>query len=119
VLEAVLSPLVLRIRAETRLAERAQWRLVADGVASAFQEVGRELGCDALARQRALAAIGRGRMANPQTGYHRLEVEGEERHFLKRGGCCRWYTADNAEYCATCVLRRPEEQVAELMKAVG
>jgi hypothetical protein len=106
-LEAALLPLVHRLRAETRIGERAQWRLVADSIAAAYQEIGQSIGCAPQARERALAAIADGRTSNPQTGYHCIGTETGERYYLKRGGCCRWYTADAGSYCATCVMRRP------------
>jgi hypothetical protein len=55
---------------------------------------------------------------NAETGFHILPAAGATRAFLKRGGCCRYYTADNAAYCTTCVLRRPEEQVERLQALI-
>ena len=83
-------------------------------------QVGPAIGCAGEARAQALSIVqGGGPLSNPQTGYHRLMVGGQEQFYLKRGGCCRWYTADEGSYCATCVMREPEEQMRELMKAVG
>ncbi|HWA20642.1 MAG TPA: hypothetical protein VG757_16770 [Devosia sp.] len=114
---ACLAPLMLRVAAETRLGLAAQWRLLADNVAAAFLEIGGTLGCGGEARAHALEIVrGGGPLSNPQTGYHRLIVNGENRFFLRRGGCCRWFTADEGSYCATCVMRDPEEQVVELKR---
>jgi hypothetical protein len=53
---------------------------------------------------------------NGHTGYHRL---GASEVYLKRGGCCRYYTCEGGVYCATCILRPPEEQLAELRARSG
>ena len=53
---------------------------------------------------------------NGHTGYHRLSPS---EVYLKRGGCCRYYTCEAGSYCATCVLRPPEEQLRELMARAG
>ncbi len=53
---------------------------------------------------------------NGHTGYHRWSPS---EVYLKRGGCCRYYTCEAGSYCATCVLRPPEEQLRELMARAG
>jgi ferric iron reductase protein FhuF len=120
-LEAALVPIVERMKVETRLSPAAQWRCAADSFASAFLSVGRALGAERRMRDEALSVINHPclQMANPQTGYRDVSIrcaDGREvtQAFLKRGGCCRYYTADDAEYCTTCVLRRESEQVARL-----
>jgi hypothetical protein len=120
-LEAVLDPIVERAKTETRLAPAAQWRCVADSFASAFLYTGRALGAEARMREEVLSVIGHPclQMANPQTGFRDVSIRcaaGRDltATFLKRGGCCRYYTADGAEYCSTCVLRRESDQVERL-----
>lgn len=122
-LEAVLAPLVVRLKAETRLAPAAQWRCAADSFASAFLYTGRYLGAETRMRDEAAAIINHPclAMANPQTGYRDVSIQCADgravtQAFLKRGGCCRYYTADGGEYCTTCVLRPEDEQVARLEK---
>lgn len=122
-LEAVLDTLVVRLKAETRLALPAQWRCAADSFASAFLYTGRYLGAEARMRDEAASIINHPclKMANPQTGYREVTIncaDGREvsQSFLKRGGCCRYYTSDGGEYCTTCVLRPENEQVARLGK---
>lgn len=120
-LEATLEPIVARLKGETRLGPAALWRCAADSFASAFLYTGRALGAEARMRDEALGVINHPclQMANPQTGYRDVSIhcaDGRDvtQAFLKRGGCCRYYTADNAEYCTTCVLRRESEQIARL-----
>lgn len=122
-LEAVLEPIVARVKAETRLAPAAQWRCAADSFASAFLYTGRSLRAETRMRDEALSVINHPclMMANPQTGYRDVAIhctDGRDvtQTFLKRGGCCRYYTADAAEYCTTCVLRRETDQIERLEK---
>jgi hypothetical protein len=122
-LEAVLTPLVTRLKVETRLAPAAQWRCVADSFASAFLYTGRYLGAETRMRDEAASIINHPclQMANPQTGYREVAIQCADgrdvtQAFLKRGGCCRYYTAEGAEYCTTCVLRPENEQIARLEK---
>jgi hypothetical protein len=112
--ETALSPLVARIREATRLSEPAQWRLVADGVAGAFIAIGQHLGKLEEARAAGLALVRdpEWRFFNGHTDYY--DVEGK--CFLKRGGCCRYYTADAGSYCATCLLRPPEQHIDEIRR---
>src|SRR4029078_5246135 len=49
-LEAVIAPLVPRLKDETRLSAAAQWRCTADSFASAFLYTGRALGAEARMR---------------------------------------------------------------------
>jgi hypothetical protein len=120
-LEAVLEPVVTRVKAETRLGLPALWRCAADSFASAFLYTGRALGAEARMREEAASVINHPclQMANPQTGYRDISIrcsDGRDvtQTFLKRGGCCRYYTADGAHYCSTCVLRRDSDQIERL-----
>jgi hypothetical protein len=122
-LEAAMEPVVARLKAETRLAPAALWRCAADSFASAFLYIGRSLGAETRMRDEALSVINHPclQMANPQTGYRDISIQCADgrdvtQAFLKRGGCCRYYTADGAEYCTTCVLRRETDQIARLEK---
>lgn len=114
IMERTFAPLIERIKIETRLAEPAQWRLVADGIASGSLLVGEARSCMGEAQVLGLATVRDPRFKpfNGLTGY--LEVEGSV--FLKRGGCCRYYTADEGSYCATCILREPGDQIVELKR---
>jgi hypothetical protein len=118
VMEAAMAPLVARVKAETRLSDPAQWRLVADSIAGAFLLVGDALGRGAEAQAIALVVVRDPRFKpfNGHTGYHQLS---ETQMFLRRGGCCRYYTCDAGSYCATCILRPPEEQLRELRERYG
>lgn len=118
VFEAAMTPLIDRVKAATRLADPAQWRLVADSIAGAYLLVGNALGCTELAQERAMEIVRDPRFKpfNGHTGYHRLSPS---EVYLKRGGCCRYYTCEAGSYCATCVLRPPEEQLRELMARAG
>ena len=122
-LEVALDPLVARVKAETKFASVASWRCAADSFASAFLYAGRALGAETRMRDEALSVINHPclQMANPQTGYRDVSIhcaDGRDvtQAFLKRGGCCRYFTADEAEYCATCVLRRESDQIERLEK---
>lgn len=122
-LETVLEPIVSRMKAETRLSPAAQWRCAADSFAAAFLNTGRALGAETRMRVEAQSVINHPclMMANPQTGYRDVSIrcaDGRDvtQTFLRRGGCCRYYTAHGAEYCATCVLRPESQQVERLEK---
>jgi hypothetical protein len=117
VLDTAMVPLIGRVKLATRLAEPAQWRLVADGLAAAFLLAGHALGCPDRAQAAAMAAVRDPRFKpfNGHTGFHRLS---ETEVFLKRGGCCRYYTCDAGSYCATCILRSPQDQLLQLQRQI-
>ncbi len=116
-IEAVFTPLIARIKDATRLGEPAQWRLVADGIAGSFIAVGAHLDCLARAQEIGLGLVRDPtyRFFNGHTGYY--DIDGQ--CFLKRGGCCRFYTAERGSYCATCILRPPHEHVDEIRRRYG
>lgn len=118
VMEATMMPLIARVKTETRLSDPAQWRLVADSIAGAFLLVGAALGRSAEAQSLAMGVVRDPRFKpfNGHTGYHHLS---ETQVFLRRGGCCRYYTCDAGSYCATCILRPPEDQLRELRARYG
>ncbi|WP_028669255.1 (2Fe-2S)-binding protein [Saccharospirillum impatiens] len=113
-LEQLYQPLIERLYQHYRLGKAAQWRLVADALAAAFLNAGRQLGDEDYARQEALALIKQkgSPLHNKQTGYFEVTVTDPDKpdrpvarqHFRARGGCCRYYTTEAATYCSTCVL---------------
>ena len=118
VMEEAMTPLIARVKAETRLSDPAQWRLVADSIAGAFLLVGDALGRSAEAQALAMGVVRDPRFKpfNGHTGYHQLS---DNQVFMRRGGCCRYYTCDAGSYCATCILRPPEDQLRELKARYG
>jgi hypothetical protein len=114
IVQNVLAPIVPRIKEATRLSDAAQWRIVADNLASGFLYVAKHLGCEARGVEigRALVRDPAYRFFNGHTDYY--DVDGQ--CFLKRGGCCRYYTADAGSYCATCILRPPAEHIPEIRR---
>lgn len=117
-LEHFYLPLLVQTHGISRLSKGAGWRLVADALAAAFLQVGRELGCEAHAKREAIAII-RCRdslLYNRQTGFFDVQVADPNnpehvlvsRSFRARGGCCRFYTCDDGRYCTTCVLEKTE-----------
>jgi hypothetical protein len=121
VLNIFFEPIIARLRAITGLSEQAQWRLVADMAAGAFLKTAKDLGDAAkgMALGRLLVRGERSKLTNKQVDYINvtlLDAPPEEDWFLNRGGCCRWYTTqDPVDYCATCVLLKPEEKQTKLV----
>jgi hypothetical protein len=114
IVQNVLAPIVPRIKETTRLSDAAQWRIVADNIASGFLYVGKHLGLEArgVAIGLELVRDPTYRFFNGHTGYY--DVDGQ--CFLKRGGCCRYYTSERGSYCATCILRPPAEHIPEIRR---
>jgi hypothetical protein len=123
-LRDTLAPLVAALRAASGLAPAALWRLVADMVCAAFLTVGQALG-DLPGAQTAALAITRragASLNNGRSGFQHVALPDPadpsrivaESWFITRGGCCRWYTCAEGEYCSTCVLLKPEQQQARL-----
>ena len=113
-IEAALAPLIAQVKLATRLSDPAQWRLVADGIVGGYIAVGQHLGQIEAAWATALALVRdpRWRFFNGHTDVY--EIDGQ--CFLKRGGCCRYYTADAGSYCATCILRPPDQHIGEIRR---
>lgn len=113
------------VKIATRLSAAAQWRLVSDSVAVGWQLVGRKLNQESRAQARAMDIL-TGQpspLNNPQTEFTQVSVwiPGADQQPVRvdqsyrvRGGCCRLYTADDRDYCATCVLLKPDEQKKRL-----
>lgn len=125
VLNIFFEPVITRLRVITGLSEQAQWRLVADMAAGAFLRTAKDLGDAAkgMALGRQLVRGERSKLTNKQVDYINVTLHDdhpEEDWFLSRGGCCRWYTTqDPVDYCATCVLLKPEqkrEKLADYMR---
>lgn len=123
-LESCLSPLVERLRDETRLAPAAQWRLIADSLAMGFLQVGQALGKEETAKEEALAVVKRdgSRLFNKQLGFISLPLASPDgipsgpRSFVSRGGCCRYYTVEGGQLCPTCVLEPLDRQYSRLQE---
>lgn len=116
-LESHFSPLINRIHAMSKLGKNAQWRLVADSCASQFLSMGQMINDDKNAQVEGLLFIRaeHSSINNPQTNYVTLTYQDHSDTFLARGGCCRYYTLPEAEYCTSCVLRKPEERDERLL----
>lgn len=113
-IEHLFQPLIERLYQMHRLARAAQWRLVADALAVAFLNIGRQSGIEEHAREEALVLIKQpgSPLFNRQTGFFEVTLRDKavpekilaKQHFRARGGCCRYYTSEAATYCSTCVL---------------
>jgi hypothetical protein len=111
-LEEIFAPIIAATMVTSGLSPGAQWRLVADNVASAFLYGGKSFGMADKGMEIATPIIAEGRLRNGQTGF--LEVKAGEAcdWFLVRGGCCRYYTTNGGDYCTSCVLRKRDDQIA-------
>ena len=117
-LEHFYLPLLVQLHGISRLSKGAGWRLIADALAAAFLQVGRELGCESYAKEEAIAIIRckDSLLYNRQTGFFDVRVTDPDdperilvtRSFRARGGCCRYYTCEQGQLCSTCVLEKPE-----------
>ncbi|MGV3491347.1 MAG: (2Fe-2S)-binding protein [Devosia sp.] len=119
---AILEPIILSLFATTKLPKPALWRQAADGVVSGFLYTGRPLGCEpqAVAEGEVFLRTPGSPLTNKQSGFLTLTVTDDAtgrtltETFRQRGGCCRYYTCDDGEYCSTCVLRPTEERDEKL-----
>lgn len=124
-LEAHFAPLIERVRAATRLAATAQWRLIGDSFGAVFLEAGQEAGRPEQAKEEAIAVLKHpgSPLKNAQMHFFDLELSAPpaaplRRTFRARGGCCRFYTAKGGRLCSTCVLRDPASRDAMLLDAM-
>ena len=117
-IERIFEPIIAATMVTSGLSAGAQWRLVADNVASAFLYGGKSLGMTQRGMEIAAPIIAEGRLNNGKTGFLEVHVGEACDWFLVRGGCCRYYTTDGAagEYCTSCVLRKRDDQVARYTK---
>lgn len=113
-IERLFEPIIAALMVTSGLSAGAQWRLVADNVASAFLYGGKALGLASRGMDLAREIIAEGRLNNGKTGYVEVSTGNARDHFLVRGGCCRYYTTTGAEaeYCTSCVLRKRDDQIA-------
>lgn len=121
-------PLVEKLARRFGLAGNALWRLVADAIAARFLDAGRRFRCLEDARESAMTILRAGWIAAMQSPASFLRSDPAPRDeqqrkllslkFRARGGCCRYYTVEDGELCETCVLKKPEERKAELLRAM-
>lgn len=111
-LEAMFEPIIAATMVVSGLSPGAQWRLVADNVASAFLYGGKSLGLAERGMEIATPIIAEGRLNNGKSGFLEIRAGAACDWFLVRGGCCRYYTTTGGDYCTSCVLRKRDDQVA-------
>jgi hypothetical protein len=114
-IEQTFEPIIAATMVTSGLSAGAQWRLVADNVASAFLYGGKALGLAGRGMEIAAAIIAEGRLNNGKTGFLEVSAGKACDWFLVRGGCCRYYTtADRTrdDYCTSCVMRERDDQIA-------
>jgi hypothetical protein len=111
-LEQIFEPIIAATMVTSGLSAGAQWRLVADNVASAFLYGGKSFGMAERGMEIATPIIAEGRLNNGKTGFLEVTAGAACDWFLVRGGCCRYYTTNGGDYCTSCVLRKREDQVA-------
>ena len=113
-IEHIFEPIIAATMVTSGLSSGAQWRLVADNVASAFLYGGKALGLAGRGMELAASILAAGRLNNGKTGFVEIRVDDACDWFLVRGGCCRYYTTRGAQgdYCTSCVLRTRDDQIA-------
>lgn len=120
------TPIIHAIKSLTTLSIAPQWRIVSDSIAVAWLLAGRNLGCEPLARERAIALLNSGEktvLTSPNTEFIRTEFREtdneaqaiiHERYWRGRGGCCRVYTAQGYDYCETCIHLKKNNREGKL-----
>lgn len=113
-IEEMFAPIIAALMVTSGLSAGAQWRLVADNVASAFLYGGKALGMAERGMELSREIIAEGRLHNGKTDFVKIYAGPVHDWFLVRGGCCRYYTTKGAEgdYCTSCVLRKRDDQIA-------
>jgi hypothetical protein len=111
-IEQIFEPIIAATMVNSGLSAGAQWRIVADDVASAFLYGGKALGMGERGMAMASDILAEGRLNNGKTGFVEITAGKACEWFLVRGGCCRYYTTSGGEYCTSCVLRKRDDQVA-------
>lgn len=113
-IEEMFAPIIAALMVTSGLSAGAQWRLVADSVASAFLYGGKALGMAERGMEIANDILTEGRLNNGKTGFVEVTAGKARDHFLVRGGCCRYYTTaeEGAGYCTSCVLRKRDDQIS-------
>jgi hypothetical protein len=112
IIEELFAPLIAAVMVTSGLSAGAQWRLVSDSVAQAYQHVGEQLGIAEQAREIATDILAEGRLANGKTSFVEIPLPHRTHWYVSRGGCCRYYTTRGGEYCSSCVLRKRDDQIA-------
>lgn len=118
-IETLFAPLVDMHFQLSNLAKPALWRLVGDSLAAAFLAQGENFDCPDKAMQAAEKILKRRgtKLFSKQVGFFNMslpERPDTAEWFRARGGCCRYYTSKDGEYCTTCVLRDEESRNARL-----
>jgi len=124
---AFFEPFITPVYHYSKLSAAAQWRLIADSIAAAWLLVGRELNCEVMAKEKAMAILQQEKspLTNRQTHYADVNIWHPEpkrqtinvtKTYRLRGGCCRAYTADAHQHCATCVLLTKDQQQQRLKR---
>lgn len=118
VIERLFKPIVASVAAACGLSRGALWRLVADNVAMAYLNLGKEAGDVERATARAEAILRRpgSKLDFRQLNFVTVEIRASDSPtglslcdtFRERAGCCRYYTTPQSEggFCGTCVLRQ-------------
>lgn len=118
----LMHPLVEALHRASRLPRPALWRLAGDGLSGGIlapalamnrlplieaeaEAIFRRKGHPLFARETRYVTLTLPEGAPPATARIRDT-------FRARGGCCRAYTWGGGTYCTSCVLRKPEDQVA-------
>ncbi len=109
----LMTPLLQSIKAQSGLSMGALWRLITDSITHCYLYIGGMLGQQnaAMARARDIVNATGKPLANPQWQYQHIAVPAEvspngkplAQWYRTRGGCCRYYTLPEGEYCSTCV----------------
>ncbi|MDX1474132.1 MAG: (2Fe-2S)-binding protein, partial [Reinekea sp.] len=109
---ALFAPLVEAQRQSCRLGAAAQWRLISDALAYAWLQVGKQQKAEDFARRDFFEGLlgEASKLNNRQVRWTSLHWQDRIETFVSRGGCCRYYTADDGDYCRTCVHRDTEQQ---------
>jgi hypothetical protein len=118
--EAQMQPIIERTYQLSGLSRGALWRIVADSCSAVFLQVGNKVNQADEAQQQGLAfvKVPNSPMNNPQLQFISLSCGNYSETFRARGGCCRFYTLPDRDYCTTCVLRKPQEQKERLLAYV-
>lgn len=108
ILNGWMQPFVFSIAETTGLEPTMQWRLVADSVALAFQQMGDAVGREYEGRKAGLAIV-----RDERALFHSLDTDficmsrsgsEQDRYFLRRAGCCLAYQAPGGTVCDNCGL---------------
>jgi Uncharacterized Fe-S protein len=113
---ALVTPVLKALHGHTRLAPRAMWSLLADGISAGFLSFGKQTEETAFAMAEAEAILRRPQLPlfNPRWRFATVEAHGRTEPFRLRGGCCRLYRSPVFPFCTTCVLRSEDDQIERL-----